>query len=134
MISGRVEDLRAIWHGALLGMRSPAISFLLVVLLFRAYIPVGFMPADGTPFLLQICPVGLPAQMSAHHLHHPVGGHAQFENCPYGSAPAYGPILHLLAFEPPGLVPSPAVVTPEPLRLAVRLERAHQPRGPPSPA
>jgi hypothetical protein len=115
-------------------MRSRTISVLLVVLLFRAYIPVGFMPASGTPFLLQICPVGLPTQMLAHHQHHPVGGHAQFANCPFGSAPANGPISHLLAHEPPGLIPSPPAVTLEPVRLVVRLERAHQPRGPPSPA
>src|ERR1700722_13337479 len=29
---------------------------LLAALLFRAYIPVGFMPASGTPFLVELCP------------------------------------------------------------------------------
>src|ERR1700761_5134983 len=31
-------------------------SFLLAMLLFRAYVPVGFMRASGPPFLVEICP------------------------------------------------------------------------------
>ena len=63
-------------------------SLLLVVLLFRAYVPVGFMPASGTPFLLEMCPATYQAQMPAHHGHHHSGTHTHFENCPFGSAPA----------------------------------------------
>ncbi len=38
----------------------------LAALLFRAYIPVGFMPAAGAPFRLELCPAsGTP--VPAHH-------------------------------------------------------------------
>jgi hypothetical protein len=106
-------------------------SFLLAILLFRAYVPIGFMPASGTPFELQICPVGLPAQM-AHPLHHHSGLHDHFEHCPFGSAPAAGPISHLIGYEPAGELVSQSVGVFEALRLGVRLRRAHQSRGPPS--
>jgi hypothetical protein len=106
-------------------------GFLLAMLLFRAYVPIGFMPASGTPFELQICPVGLPVQM-AHHLHHHSGLHDHFEHCPFGSAPATGPISHLIGYEPAGEIVSQSVVGFEPLRLGVRLRRTHQSRGPPS--
>jgi hypothetical protein len=58
-------------------------SFLLAMLLFRAYVPVGFMPTSGSPFLLELCPAAAPLPMSmpmpAHHHHS--GSHAHFENC-----------------------------------------------------
>jgi hypothetical protein len=105
---------------------------LLALLLFRAYIPAGFMPAAGAPFLLELCP-GVAAGMPAHHQHHhPLGSHADFETCPFGSAPACGPISHHLDLT----LAAPA--TPEPLvalattRIAVRAQHDHQPRGPPS--
>jgi hypothetical protein len=113
------------------GRYSLLTSLLLAMLLFRAYVPVGFMPASGTPFELQICPVGLPAQM-AQHLHHHSGLHDHFEHCPFGSAPAAGPISHLIGYEPAGDIVSQSVVAFEPPRLGVRLRRAHQSRGPPS--
>jgi hypothetical protein len=109
-------------------------SLLLVVLLFRAYIPVGFMPASGTPFLLEPCPETYQVRMPTHHGHHHSGTHTHFENCPFGSAPAAGPISHLIAFEPPSPIAFQSLVAFEPLRLGVQLPRAHQPRGPPSPA
>src|ERR1700730_16947750 len=66
---------------------------LLTMLLFRAYVPVGFMPANGTPFLVELCPAIAPVPMSmpmpAHHHHADTGSH--FENCPFGSATAAGP-------------------------------------------
>jgi len=111
--------------------REFATSLLLAALLFRAYIPVGFMPASGTPFLLEICPMGLQAAMPAHHMHHPMGGQTHVEDCPFGSAPASGPISHVVTFEPAGPIVAQTVVAFEPMRLGVRLQRAHQPRGPP---
>ena len=107
-------------------------SLLLVMLLFRAYVPVGFMPASGTPFLLQLCPAASAVQLPSQHVHHHSGTHTHFENCPFGSAPATGPIAHLIAFEPPAPVVSPSAVAFEPLYFGVRLQHAHQPRGPPS--
>jgi len=136
-----LEDMRALWQGVCLGMpfsrlqrrrRETATSLLLVALLFRAYIPVGFMPASGAPFLLKICPMGMQAAMPAHHMHHPMGDHAQVEDCPFGSAPASGPIPHVVAFEPAAPIVAQTIVAFEALHLGMRLQRAHQPRGPPA--
>jgi hypothetical protein len=108
-------------------------SFLLAALLFRAYVPIGFMPAAGTPFLVELCPDAAPMMtMPAHHHHSETHGH--FDHCPFGSAPAAGPAPHLVAFGPSVSMALPAVVPFEPRRLGVRLLRAHQARGPPSPA
>jgi len=133
-------------------------SALLLLLTFDAYIPVGFMPAAGTPFLLELCPDGgpapgsmsmsdmpmdmamdmpmdMPMEMSrdmptaAHH----GGTHAHFEHCPFGSAPGAGPLSHGIVFSPPlPASPKPFVLVDPPL-FASRPQRAHQPRGPPSP-
>ena len=105
---------------------------LLAALIFRAYIPVGFMPASGTPFLLELCPAYAGGVPSQHEHHHHSQGHADFQNCPFGSAPALGPLSHLVAFEPPGQVNSFVAIPAQPRRLGTRLPRAHQPRGPPS--
>ncbi|MDP9013076.1 MAG: hypothetical protein M3O41_10555 [Pseudomonadota bacterium] len=116
------------------GRRDLFTGLLLVVLLFRAYVPVGFMPASGAPFLLEPCPAVYQAPMPAHHGHHHSDTHAHFENCPFGSAPGAGPIAHIVAFAPPAPVVSQPILAFESLRLSVLLPRAHQPRGPPSPA
>jgi hypothetical protein len=105
-------------------------SILLAILLFRAYVPVGFMPASGTPFLLELCPAASSMQMPAHHHHNE--SHTHFDHCPFGSAPGAGPISHFVVFESAGQIASQLAVTFESSRLGVRLPRAHQPRGPPS--
>lgn len=132
----------ALWHGGPRrtmrkhpfhsGRRDLFTSLLLVALLFRAYVPVGFMPASGTPFLLEMCPATYQAQMPAQHAHHHSGSHGEFANCPFGSAPAAGPISHIVAFEPPAPIVSQSVDAFEPPHFSVRLPHAHQPRGPPS--
>ena len=103
---------------------------LLALLLFRAYVPVGFMPANGVPFALELCPTAM-AGMSA-HLHHHTGTHADFESCPFGSAPGAAPISHHIGF----VAAAPAVVQRtvalETPCLSHRVQRTHQPRGPPS--
>ena len=114
------------------GRRDWFTGLLLAVLLFRAYVPVGFMPASGTPFLLELCPAAYQLQLPAHQGHHHSGAHTHFENCPFGSAPGAGPISHIIAFAPPAPIVSQLLVAFEPPRLGVRLPRAHQPRGPPS--
>src|ERR1700687_4898632 len=78
-------------------------SILLAMLLFRAYVPVGFMPASGTPFLLELCPTASSMPMPAHHQHH-TQSHTHFDHCPFGSAPAAGPISHPIAPELAGQV------------------------------
>jgi hypothetical protein len=111
--------------------RDPLTSILLAMLLFRAYVPVGFMPASGTPFLLELCPAASSVPMPEHHHHHSES-QTHFDHCPFGSAPAAGPIAHLVAFESAGQIASQIPVAFESLRLGVHLPRAHQPRGPPS--
>src|SRR5580704_11487160 len=84
-------------------------SLLLAMLLFRAYVPVGFMPAGGTPFLLELCPAASSMPMPAHHHH--AQTHTHFDHCPFGSAPAAGPISHASAPELAGQVASRIAVT-----------------------
>jgi len=101
----------------------------LALLLFRAYVPAGFMPADGVPFALQLCPTvtaGMPA-----HAHHHSGTHAEFELCPFGSVPGAGPVSHHIDFQSVGPAPTLQVPAFEAPRLSQRAERAHPPRGPP---
>ena len=106
-------------------------SFLLVMLLFRAYVPVGFMPASGTPFLLELCPAAapMPMLMPAHHDHSDT--HTHFEHCPFGSASAAGPLPHLdgvKALPSVNLESAPKI---ELLPVGVQLVHLPQPRGPP---
>jgi hypothetical protein len=107
----------------------------LVALLFRAYIPVGFMPASGAPFRLEFCPafgMAVPA-VSAHHLHHHGSQHhVDLQNCPFGSAPAQGPVSDLLVFDRPGPTPFLEAFASELKPPVERPLRSHQPRGPPS--
>jgi hypothetical protein len=109
------------------------------MLLFRSYIPVGFMPASGTPFLVELCPaaVALPMAMSmsmpmaAHH-HHPQALHGHFTDCPFGSASTAGPVSAFVVFSPPAPLKLPDRVACASLRIAVRTQPAHPARGPPS--
>jgi hypothetical protein len=106
-------------------------SLLLVALAFRAYVPMGFMPAASTPFALEICRDGAPAPAATHHQHHHGDSHTQFSRCPFGSAPATGPISHFAVPPAPGPIASVPVANFEGLRLIARFDRAHQPRAPP---
>jgi hypothetical protein len=40
-------------------------GIMLVAFASRALIPPGFMPANGRPFLIEVCPEGLPAEVLA---------------------------------------------------------------------
>lgn len=105
--------------------------WLLALLLFRAYVPVGFMPASGVPFALELCPAGMAGLPASHPHHHP-GTHSDFESCPFGSTPAAGPISHHVDFQSAGPAPSQRIVAFEAPRLSLRPQRSHQPRAPPS--
>jgi hypothetical protein len=112
-------------------------GILLAMLLLRAHVPVGFMPASGTPFLLELCPSASPMPGSwgepAHHdHHHHAGTHGHFENCPFGSAPGAGPASQLVVFQPSGQATSLESVEFESFHTGARVTRAHQPRGPPA--
>jgi hypothetical protein len=129
--------------------RGRASLWLLALLLFRAYIPAGFMPASGVPFALELCPVGLAGMPAAHFLHHAgthdhtgshdhigshdhTGAHADFATCPFGSAPAAGPISHHVDFEAPEPALSDPTLAFQSLFFSFRPQRSHLPRGPPS--
>ena len=121
-------------------------SLLLALLLLRAYVPVGFMPASGTPFLLELCPAAAPmpmaGDMAMHDMasmpmppaasHQHSGNHGHFDNCPFGSAPATGPVSSFVVFEPPGRLVSLYSDVGDSLLVAARSPRAHPARGPPS--
>jgi hypothetical protein len=106
-------------------------ALLLLALLFRATVPVGFMPSGEGPFALQICPEGMPSGAHAEHLHHGAN-HGHFEHCPFGSVPGAGPVSH--AFGIAALPPAAPEVVSEfsAPHLAIRLERAHAARAPPA--
>ena len=112
-------------------------GILLAMLLLRAYVPVGFMPAGGSPFLLELCPsaslmagsLSGPAHQGHHH-HAETHGH--FANCPFGSAPGAGPTSHVVVFQPSGQVTSLEPTAFESFPIGARVARAHQPRGPPA--
>lgn len=106
----------------------------LVALLFRAYVPVGFMPASGAPFRLEFCPASGMAVAAQHLHHHGSRHHADLQNCPFGSAPVQGPVSDLLVFDPPERAPLLDALASELEPPAERSLRSHQPRGPPSPA
>jgi hypothetical protein len=126
-------------------------SLLLAMLLMRAYVPVGFMPASGNPFRLELCPAAyampmpmsmpmdtamsmpMPAPMSMpghHHQQHSTSPTATGE-CPFGSVPGGGPISQPIVFQPPGRIDTTLPFVLEPLRLGVKPQRAHQSRAPP---
>src|SRR6202030_3241114 len=117
--------------------RGRAGLWLLALLVFRAYIPAGFMPASGVPFALELCPVGLAGMPAAHSLHHAgshdhTGSHAEFAACPFGSAPAAGPISHHVDFESPEPALSHPTVAFQSPSFSFRPQRSQLPRGPPS--
>ena len=114
--------------------RRPDVSaiVLLAALIFRAYIPVGFMPASGTPFMVELCPAYAGGAGAHHAHHHHSQGQAEFQDCPFGSAPGLGPISQLVTFESAGRITSFVEMPAGPVRPAIRLLRTHQPRGPPS--
>ena len=114
------------------GRRDLFTRLLLVALLFRAYVPVGFMPASGAPFRLELCPA-FGMSVPTHHLHHHDSQqHADIQNCPFGGAPAQGPVSDLLAFDAPVPIPFLEAFASEPNRLVTRPLRSRRPRGPPS--
>ena len=107
-------------------------ALLLVALTFRALIPVGFMPAADGALALQVCRAGFLASGDAPDPHAPPDQPSHFEHCPFGSAPAGGPIANIAVLHAPGRSAFPPVGDFLTLRLLARLERAHAPRAPPS--
>lgn len=120
-------------------VRSPLVRLLLVTMVLRALVPVGFMPAAdaGWPSL-QICgpaaallagAEGAPSADGA--TTHPGTAH---EACPFALSPAAAPLPPLVFADL--FVPAAAAAPDEPSLIppARAVFRAHRPRGPPSPA
>jgi hypothetical protein len=105
-------------------------GLLLAMLVFRAYVPVGFMPASGGPFLLELCPSAASMPMPAHH-HHQADSHSHFEHCPFGSATAAGPAPAFVAVSPRPAADSAAVLSTEAVPFSRQGVLLPQPRGPP---
>jgi hypothetical protein len=106
-------------------------SFLLLALLLRASIPVGFMPSGEGAFALKVCPEGLSPTLAGHSHHDHAGSHLQFEHCSFGSAPAAAPISHHISPPTPLLVAgetAPQFGLPP---LSAASWRAQQARAPP---
>jgi hypothetical protein len=98
-------------------------SLMLALLLVRAHVPYGFMPQAGNPLQLQLCSGTLAP---------PVGHAAHIPDCAFSHAPATGPITLAVAANVPAAT-SFQFLLPIQLRPdSVRLQRAHQPRGPPN--
>jgi len=104
-------------------------GILLVALAFRAIVPVGFMPASGQLFALEICRDQV--QLASHQTHDHAGTHSHFDRCPFGSAPGAGPISQFAGVVPNQLPAAIPVVAFDELRLTVRPDRAHRSRAPP---
>ena len=121
--------MRDLLKGGARGSRAGIL--LLALLLFRAYVPAGFMPASGVPFALELCPAATMPMPMPGHLHHHPGTHADFESCPFGSAPAGGPHSHHIVFASAPPAPLARIADIETLAPALRAQRTHQPRGPP---
>ena len=106
-------------------------ALLLVTLAFRALIPVGFMPATDRAFSLEICRAGFLASFDPLNQQAPPDHSSHFEHCPFGTAPAAGPIANVPALHAGGLTAFPSVGDFVMLRPGARLDPAHQPRAPP---
>jgi len=119
-------------------LRSPLVQLLLVAMLVRALVPVGFMPAadNGWP-ALQICGPAAAllaadegALLTDGGTTHPGSAH---EACPFALSPAAAPLPPLstaAVFLP---VASSAPDDPALTPAASAAPDAHRPRGPPSP-
>lgn len=134
--------MAALWHRPPPDMRTFLLSrrhrdwiasIVLACLCFQTYVPAGFMPASGAPFRLELCQEGRYAPLPGHPTGH-AQDHGTFEHCPFGCAPAAGPQPAGIAVEPTAQQASPRVGAFEMLRWAAHSERAHQARGPPTPA
>jgi hypothetical protein len=73
-------------------------GILLAALVLRSLVPVGYMPASGESFAMQMCQVGLPAGLAGDEGSSHNGSHAAADSsfCSFGSAPGAGPAPHVL--------------------------------------
>jgi hypothetical protein len=106
---------------------------MLLAFAVRALVPQGFMPSSDSPFSVQICPEGFPAEllMLAGHHHQHGGPHSSTDHCVFGTACANGPPSHpALLMEVSATELARAAPCRAPVAI-VRLVHLPHPRGPP---
>ncbi len=110
-------------------------GLLLVAVAFRALIPTGFMPSSQRPFSLEICHGGMDtrADRAEHGIAGPHSTHdpVRLEHCPFGAAPAHGPLASLLQVIPAATLTQRSMGPGSPQRALARLRRAQTARAPP---
>ena len=113
--------------------RTLFISLLLVALAGRALIPAGFMPSASGPFTVIICHGGIALHEYPTHGSpiHP-GDPARSDHCPFGAAPAVGPLSDIAIVRAPPPDTAQTEHAFDSLRPTLQRDRAHPPRGPPS--
>ncbi len=98
------------------------------LLMLRAWIPTGFMPAPGKPFVLELCQAGLKASPRQEP-----GRHAAVtiaDSCPFGHSPTSAPPPDVRIFAPPASIAT-LYAAPAPRSLQQRAPLAHRARAPP---
>jgi len=117
------------------GMTSRAriIGLLLLVLVTRALVPAGFMPAGDGSAQLTLCPDGMlmPADPGSAAAGMPDAGHPHTDHCPFGSAPFAAPIADLAVIPVLAVAIGIRGCDSCPRVPGTRAARAHQPRAPP---
>jgi hypothetical protein len=112
--------------------RRKILARLLLGLLFvRAYVPAGFMPQNGNPLQLQIC----PAHMSIAPLTPDTqtsGNAAHGADCPFNHSPLAGPIGDSSIAVGSAAALSLSVPAFDTQPTGVRALRAHRARAPPA--
>ena len=106
-------------------------SILLVTLVLRALIPVGFMPASGEGFSLTLCRAAFAAPSAPQDTGQHPGNPLHVEHCAFGNAPAAGPAMEVARVLPTPVTVVEPILLYEPLLINVGLVRVQQPRGPP---
>jgi hypothetical protein len=105
------------------------ISLLLLVLLARALVPTGFMPASDGSAQLTLCSDGMLMPSDAAMAGF---GHLHADHCPFGAAPFAAPLSASPVI--PQLASAVGLVrlAPSPWPPTARAARSHQPRAPPA--
>ncbi|MEO9130163.1 MAG: DUF2946 family protein [Sphingomonas sp.] len=95
-------------------MRAALVSFALLALLARLFVPEGWMPVSGDGSLtIQLCTGAGPATME---LPGKSGHHAPSNSCPFAGLSTHGLGTGAILFSPP--------VAADPTQLADRVDRA----------
>lgn len=114
------------------GRRELISGTLLVVLAFRALVPVGFMPATDGSFSLRICHVGLSGALFAHLRGHHPGDSVKSDHCSFAAVPAAAPVPQLMPLAPVFVTALERIARLEAHAVSVRAAHAHQARAPPA--